>query len=143
MKAPTIAEAKRIANDLRARGVMILAYDGKQFGGASYGHTRADCRFLAGVLDTLIDHAEQPVGIVEANDPDDTDLASQVRKLRWSCEKARLALDRLGSAPDESVSPREWNEANGDSALQSVIAALAWTAPPLSNGTSTGSQAVQ
>lgn len=43
MTPPTIDDAKAIAIDARALGVLILSFGGGNFGTASYGMTRALC----------------------------------------------------------------------------------------------------
>ncbi len=54
MKPPTIADAKKLAMELMAsRGVIILAFDGETFGGASYGHTRKKCDELGKLLEEI------------------------------------------------------------------------------------------
>lgn len=55
MKPPTIPLAKQLAYDLRAQGVIVLAFDGQQVGGSSFGHTRAYCDTLRAVLDQIVD----------------------------------------------------------------------------------------
>ena len=61
MKPPSIPDAKRIALELRARGVIVLAYDGERFGGSSYGLTRKDCDFLRAVFDKIYESVMEPV----------------------------------------------------------------------------------
>jgi hypothetical protein len=43
MNPPTINDAKKMAMDARALGVLILAFGGGQFGASSYGMTRPLC----------------------------------------------------------------------------------------------------
>ncbi len=54
MKPPTIADAKKLALELlTSRGVIILAFDGETFCGASYGHTRKKCDGLGKLLQEI------------------------------------------------------------------------------------------
>ena len=61
MKPPSILDAKKLALDLRARGVIVLAFDGTRFGMASYGQTRRDCDYLRGITDEIYSSIMEPV----------------------------------------------------------------------------------
>jgi len=50
---PTIADAKSLATKYRKRGVIVLFFGEHEFGGASYGMTRAECDHMGGVLDQI------------------------------------------------------------------------------------------
>jgi hypothetical protein len=56
---PTIADAKELATRHRRRGVIVLSFGAADFALASYGHTRADCAAMRGVV-------EQVAGLIEA-----------------------------------------------------------------------------
>lgn len=66
MKLPTITDAKKLAYELRANGVIVLAFDGSEYGGASFGHTRAYCAKLGKVLDQIGDRLR--TGEIEMED---------------------------------------------------------------------------
>jgi hypothetical protein len=55
MTPPTIGEAKKLAYDLRAKGVIILAFENGKVNGASYGHSRPLCDAMGKVLDQIVD----------------------------------------------------------------------------------------
>ena len=55
MTRPTITQARRICDELKARGVIILAFTEDNFAGASYGETRGECRQLGVTLDAIVD----------------------------------------------------------------------------------------
>ena len=56
MKPPSIPDAKRLAYECRASGVIVLAFDENgQVAGASYGMTRGQCRVMGAVLDQIVD----------------------------------------------------------------------------------------
>jgi hypothetical protein len=55
---PTIADAKRIAERVRARGVIVLAFDEDAFCGASYGETKHECRQIGRLLDRIVRQIE-------------------------------------------------------------------------------------
>lgn len=55
MKRPTITQAKKICEELRARGVIVLAFDEDDFQGVSYGETRAECSQLGQTMDAICD----------------------------------------------------------------------------------------
>ncbi|HWQ54850.1 MAG TPA: hypothetical protein VN442_14280 [Bryobacteraceae bacterium] len=53
MNRPTITQARRICEALKARGVIILAFTEDNFAGASYGETKGECGQLGRVLDKI------------------------------------------------------------------------------------------
>jgi len=55
MPHPTIGDAKALATKYRKRGVVILSFDADQYGVASFGHTRADCSAMRGVVEQIGD----------------------------------------------------------------------------------------
>ena len=61
MKPPSIVDAKRIALELRARGAILLIFDGERFGMASYGETRKDSDYLRNITDEIYAAIAEPV----------------------------------------------------------------------------------
>jgi hypothetical protein len=61
LKPPSILDAKKLALELRARGAILLAFDGERFGMASYGQTRTDCDYLRGITDEIYSVVMEPV----------------------------------------------------------------------------------
>lgn len=54
MIPPSITDAKKLANELRSRGVMVLSFLGEgRYGAASYGHKRATCDAMRQVTDRI------------------------------------------------------------------------------------------
>lgn len=49
---------KPLAEALRARGVIVLAFDEERSACASYGATKAECRQMAQLLDTIVDQID-------------------------------------------------------------------------------------
>ncbi len=55
MKPPTISQARALCDILKARGVIILAFEHGDVSGASYGETRLECRQTGKTLDCIIE----------------------------------------------------------------------------------------
>lgn len=66
MNAPTINDAKRLATDARALGVLILSFGGNQFGTASYGMTRPMCDAMRKVNERIYELIQN--GTIEVPD---------------------------------------------------------------------------
>jgi hypothetical protein len=53
----SIADARRLAKTLEARGVIVVSYDETgRYCAASYGRTIEDCRILGAILDAMQEH---------------------------------------------------------------------------------------
>jgi hypothetical protein len=50
-----IDHAKKIGQELGARGVIIIAIGETQFRAVSYGKTRLECEKMKGILNALVD----------------------------------------------------------------------------------------
>lgn len=61
MKRPTITHAKRICQELGARGVIVLVFDVDDFQGVSYGETRLECSQLGQTLDVIVNEISDGV----------------------------------------------------------------------------------
>jgi hypothetical protein len=61
MIPPSITDAKKLAAELRSRGVLVLSFDKGQYGAASYGHKRATCDAMKQVTDRICELIEQCV----------------------------------------------------------------------------------
>lgn len=55
MSPPTVVQAKRIADTLGARGVVVIAIGGSHVATASYGQTRRECRQVARLSDAIVE----------------------------------------------------------------------------------------
>lgn len=53
---PTIADAKRLATEQRCTGVLILYFQGGEYGYISYGHTRTTCNAMGQIGDDIFEH---------------------------------------------------------------------------------------
>lgn len=54
MNNPTIKQARTICDALKARGVIVIAFSGDNFAGASYGETRGECKQIGHALDQIV-----------------------------------------------------------------------------------------
>ena len=55
MNKPKIKDARQVCEALRARGVIVLAFDRDQVNLASYGETKAECGDLGRLADKIFD----------------------------------------------------------------------------------------
>ena len=53
-REPTINQAKRICEAIKARGVIVLAFDEEAVAGASYGETKPECKDMGVLLDGIV-----------------------------------------------------------------------------------------
>ena len=58
MKRPTVSQAHAICEAVRARGVIVLAFDEDQVFGASYADTKIECKQLGHALDEIVEAIE-------------------------------------------------------------------------------------
>ena len=58
MKRPTVSQAHAICEAVRARGVIVLAFDEDQVFGASYADTKIECKQLGRTLDEIVEAIE-------------------------------------------------------------------------------------
>lgn len=59
MTRPEINDAKRLAYDYRAKGVLILSFGAGRYGTASYGMTRPLCDAMKSVNEQIAELIEQ------------------------------------------------------------------------------------
>jgi hypothetical protein len=58
-KRPTITDAKCLCAQLRARGVIVIAFHGDMtYAAASYGETKAECKTLGRTLDRIVERLQ-------------------------------------------------------------------------------------
>ena len=53
-REPTITQAKRICEAVKARGVIVIAFDEESVAGASYGETKPECKDMGVLLDAIV-----------------------------------------------------------------------------------------
>ncbi len=58
MKQPTINTARKITEEHKARGTIILCFDDKRFLAASHGATKSECKSMGKLLDAIADQIE-------------------------------------------------------------------------------------
>lgn len=54
-RKPRIGDAKRICEELGARSVVVLAFEGDKLAAVSYGETKAECASTGRTLDAIYD----------------------------------------------------------------------------------------
>lgn len=58
MKYPTVYQARALCDSLKARGVIVLAFDEDAVRGSSYGETKHECKQIAYTLDQIVEALE-------------------------------------------------------------------------------------
>lgn len=56
-----VEDARRLAKQLRARGLIVIAFDDDNYASASYGKSKRDCTDMAGLADAITDAIEHEV----------------------------------------------------------------------------------
>jgi hypothetical protein len=72
MKKISIADARRIAESVGARGVAVIAFTYDEFAGTTYGTTKAECAMMGKWLDKLcadLSSGKMPAPAVGCGEP--------------------------------------------------------------------------
>ena len=96
---PTVRDARELCNRLGARGVIVLAFEGTSYAGASYGMSRAECASYGKTMDAIGKAIEERLIKVESP------FVSAVRE--GAAPRPKFHLASVATTRAQSTTPEE------------------------------------